>query len=68
LANKNDDTLTSDVTSRLNDFLGANNHSDTSPNDKNNAGPQYPLAELNAILLSIEWEIIEFGQWTTGGN
>lgn len=35
MANKNDDTLTSDITSRLNDFSGANNQSDASPNDKN---------------------------------
>jgi hypothetical protein len=60
LANKNDDTLTSDVTSRLDDFFGANNQADASPNDKNDAGPQdYPLTELQAILLSIEWEITD---------
>jgi hypothetical protein len=60
LVNKNDDTLTSDVTGRLNDFFGTINQSDTSPNDQNNASPQeYPLTELNAILLSIEWEITD---------
>ncbi len=60
MANKNDDTLTSDVTNRLNDFFGTNSQSDTSPNDKSKAGSQeYLLTELNAILLSIEWEITD---------
>ena len=60
MANKKDDTLISDVTSRLDDFFGANNQADTSPSDKNGAGPQdYPLTELQAILLSIEWEITD---------
>lgn len=60
MANKNDDTLISDVTSRLNNFFGAKNQTDTGPNDESNAGPQKsPLTDLNAILLSIEWEITD---------
>ncbi len=54
------DTFQSKVTERLSDFFGKKDYSATSTNNHNSAGMQNsPLINLNAILLSIEWEITD---------
>ena len=54
------DTFQSKVTDRLTDLFGEQNSSKTSTKNQHFAGVQdSPLTNLNAILLSIEWEITD---------
>ena len=60
MADNEKDTFRSAVTERLTDFFGEQDSSETSTNNKNSSGLQdSPLTNLNAILLSIEWEITD---------
>jgi len=60
LADNEKDTFRSKVTERLTDFFGEQDSSETSTNNTNSSGlHDSPLTNLNAILLSIEWEITD---------
>jgi len=60
LTDNEKDTFRSAVTDRLTDFFDEQNPSETSTNLKNSPDQQdSPLTNLNAILLSIEWEITD---------
>ena len=55
---KKADTFRSEVTDRLSDLFGEQDPSQTSTNQHDSSDPQdSPFINLNAILLSIEWEI-----------
>jgi len=60
LADNEKDTFRSAVSERLSDFFGEQDSSKASTNTQNSSGVQdSPLTNLNAILLSIEWEITD---------
>jgi hypothetical protein len=60
LADNNDKTFDTEVINRLGDFFGEQEQSNPSSDNRNsNVSPDFPLRNLNAIILSIEWEITD---------
>lgn len=55
-----EEAIVSEVSSRLDDLFGETEQSGPSLNDKDLIAPQEsPILDLNAIVLSIEWEITD---------
>ena len=60
MAGNNDKTFGTEVTNRLGEFFGERQQSDPSSDKSSSSGSQdSPLRNLNAIILSIEWEITD---------
>ena len=64
MTDNDDNTLTTEITSRLGEFFGEDDQSNTYEGPNNASVPhEYSFAHLKALVLSIEWEITDKGEF-----